>query len=196
MAWGAGFTRQRGNEMIELRASTYEPSRALEYQAPFVIERLLKNYSVQSEQEAHDLFLELKRYLVFARARRDRIYGMHSSRVDEAWHQFVLFTHEYIEFSQRYFGRYIQHYPGNSAEASAGAERRGHRSSRAIRGHPRATRNTLRGRERALWRRVAESRACSGIHAGRGRCPCARRARGRARPRGRDLPRRTPPKAV
>jgi hypothetical protein len=39
---------------------------------------------------------------------------MYSRRVDEVWHQFVLFTREYVAFSTRYFKRYIHHSPGNA----------------------------------------------------------------------------------
>jgi len=35
-----------------------------------------------------------------------------SSRVDLAWHEFILFTRVYIEFCEQNFGRYIHHEPG------------------------------------------------------------------------------------
>jgi hypothetical protein len=43
-----------------------------------------------------------------------RIWQMHSLRVDEAWHQFILFTAQYAEFCARYFGRYVHHSPSNA----------------------------------------------------------------------------------
>jgi hypothetical protein len=41
---------------------------------------------------------------------------MHSLRVDEVWHQFILFTAQYLDFCQRFFGRYIHHSPSNAPE--------------------------------------------------------------------------------
>jgi len=50
-------------------------------------------------------------------------WDMCSRRVDEAWHQFMLFSREYIQFCMRYFGGYVQHRPGRAATAvRAGAE--------------------------------------------------------------------------
>ncbi len=39
---------------------------------------------------------------------------MYSLRIDEAWHQFILFTRQYMEFCHKYFGRYMPHSPSNS----------------------------------------------------------------------------------
>ncbi len=39
---------------------------------------------------------------------------MFSLRVDEAWHQFALFTPQYRAFCKRYFGRFMHHAPSNA----------------------------------------------------------------------------------
>jgi len=39
---------------------------------------------------------------------------MYSRRIDEVWHQFILFTHEYTSFCDRYFGALLHHYPSNA----------------------------------------------------------------------------------
>ena len=39
---------------------------------------------------------------------------MYSFRIDEVWHQFVLFTDEYIKFCDKYFGSYLSHCPDNA----------------------------------------------------------------------------------
>jgi hypothetical protein len=39
---------------------------------------------------------------------------MYSTRVDEAWHQFVLFTRQYTDFCQRFFGKFLHHNPSNA----------------------------------------------------------------------------------
>jgi hypothetical protein len=103
---------------------------ALNHEAPFLIEKLVKDRIVETASEAEALFTEVKRFLVLAQADNTAKLQMYSRRVDECWHQFVLFTAQYFEFCQRYFGRYVPHRPGNAPESSsAGA---GHESSFGI----------------------------------------------------------------
>ncbi|WP_437736860.1 glycine-rich domain-containing protein [Sorangium sp. So ce1335] len=87
------------------------------YRAPFVIDKLLMNKTVATEREAEALFRELARYLWLVESDRTRAYPMFSLRVDEAWHQFVLFTIEYADFCERFFGRFLHHAPGNAPAA-------------------------------------------------------------------------------
>jgi hypothetical protein len=88
---------------------------ALDFDAPYLVEKLVKNRVVDSTAEAEALFREVKRYLVMARTDERRIiWEMHSLRVDEVWHQFILYTVQYAEFCQRHFGRYIHHAPSNA----------------------------------------------------------------------------------
>lgn len=88
---------------------------ALAYKAPFVIDKLVKDGNVDSVEEGEALFLEVKRYLVLV-ASEPRPWDMHSLRVDEAWHQFILFTKPYAEYCQRFFGRYLHHSPNPTAD--------------------------------------------------------------------------------
>jgi hypothetical protein len=91
-------------------------SDALAHEAPFLIEKLLKEHIVDSEEEGRALFQEVKRFIVLVRSDETTLWDMHSLRIDEAWHQFVLFTSEYIAFGHRYFDTYIQHSPSNAPE--------------------------------------------------------------------------------
>ena len=63
---------------------------ALAYEAPFLVEKLVKERIAESAAEGEALFTEVKRYMVLVRADRSMIWDMHSLRVDDAWHQFVL----------------------------------------------------------------------------------------------------------
>lgn len=94
----------------------HEIRSALTYEAPFLIEKLRKKHIVETTEEAEALFLEVKRYLVAAHlvTPGGAECSMYSQLVDEAWHQFVLFTREYTSFCLRYFGRYIHHNPSNA----------------------------------------------------------------------------------
>jgi hypothetical protein len=98
---------------------------ALAYEAPFLTEKLLKEQIVETREEAETLFGEVKRYLVLAFTEETVSWEVYSRRVDEVWHQFVLFTREYVDFSTRYFSRYIHHNPGNAPGAAPTAAARG-----------------------------------------------------------------------
>jgi hypothetical protein len=91
-----------------------EVREALDYEAPFLIDKLVKNRFVDTPVEAGALFTEVKRYLVLTHVDRTKSWTMHSVCVDEAWHQFVLFTVEYSTFCSKYFGRYRHHAPSNA----------------------------------------------------------------------------------
>jgi hypothetical protein len=109
---------------VNLHASTAVPPGetsavidALAYEAPFLTEKLLKARIAPTSGEAEALFLEAKKYLVLAQSDDTKIWQMHSLRVDEAWHQFILFTAQYADFCERFFGRYIHHSPSNAPKA-------------------------------------------------------------------------------
>jgi hypothetical protein len=93
---------------------------ALDFEAPYLIEKLLKDHIVDSAEEGGALFTEVKRYLVLNHVDRTKAWKMHSLRVDEAWHQFVLFTVEYSAFCDQYFGHYAHHAPSNAPDPGFG----------------------------------------------------------------------------
>jgi len=95
---------------------------ALEHEAPYLIEKLIKDRVVDSADEGNALYLEVKRYLVLNQIDRTKIWKMYSHRVDEAWHEFVLFTAEYVAFCKQFFGHYVHHSPSNAPDqGGAGA---------------------------------------------------------------------------
>jgi hypothetical protein len=80
----------------------------LKYQNDDIIEKF------QSEHHYHDnsasvLFTELKKYL-FICANNPKSYPP-SKSIDDIWHTFILFTHEYTSFCHKAFGKYIHHAP-------------------------------------------------------------------------------------
>lgn len=42
--------------------------------------------------------------------------------IDDMWHTFILFTQDYTDFCQRYFGRYLHHQPTTEDEATLSAQ--------------------------------------------------------------------------
>ncbi|GAY14838.1 hypothetical protein [Mycobacterium sp. shizuoka-1] len=84
---------------------------ALAFPAPYVVDRLVKDRVTDTAAQAEYLFTEAKRYLVLCEATPQLAFGMHSALVDQAWHTFILFTAEYAQYGQRYFGEFLHHSP-------------------------------------------------------------------------------------
>jgi hypothetical protein len=95
---------------------------SLTYEAPFLVEKLLKERIAETENEANALIREVKRYIFLVQSDSAKTWEMYSLRIDEAWHQFVLFTAEYIEYGRQFFGGYIDHSPSNAPKHDAGIE--------------------------------------------------------------------------
>ena len=102
---------------IAERAPTSRAFDALDYEAPFLIEKLVRDRVVETAEEAEALFTEVKRYIVITALDQTNSWHMYSLRVDGCWHQFILFTRQYSDFCRRYFGRYVPHSPGNAPKA-------------------------------------------------------------------------------
>jgi hypothetical protein len=49
-----------------------------------------------------------------------RHVGMPSKAVDDAWHEFILMTHDYSQFCSRAFGRYLHHVPDGQMQEPMG----------------------------------------------------------------------------
>ena len=89
----------------------------LAFEAPYVAEKLLLNKTVSTLQEGQQLFEEAKKYLWLVSTDRARDYPVGSLRVDEAWHQFFLFTRECRELCMRIFGCFMHHAPPTNGSA-------------------------------------------------------------------------------
>ena len=100
--------------------NTYEA--VLRFKAPYLIEKLVKDRIVDTADEGEALFTEAKKFLILSYVDSDVSWNMYSTRVDEAWHQFVLFTSQYVDFCHRYFGEYMHHNPSNAPEVPARPE--------------------------------------------------------------------------
>jgi hypothetical protein len=98
---------------------------ALDFRAPYVAEKLYKERFVESLGKGEALFEEVKKYLVLCESDRSTSWSMYSLRVDQAWHQFILFTVQYADFCRKFFGRFLHHNPSNApkgTEKRSGAE--------------------------------------------------------------------------
>ncbi|MFT5234867.1 MAG: hypothetical protein ACI8SK_000512 [Shewanella sp.] len=88
----------------------------LAYQNKDVTDRFIKLYGVE-EVEAVEIFEDVKRWLWMASEARDQVENkpvvIERSLVvlDEMWHNFMLFTRDYGQFCNDFFGGYIHHSP-------------------------------------------------------------------------------------
>ncbi len=96
----------------------------LTYKNPRVLLRFHELYP-QHQDKADYLFEELLKYLWLGRKHEwdkaqnphnldlDFICVMHEEMrmIDEMWHAFIIFTRDYADFCQSYFGHFIHHVP-------------------------------------------------------------------------------------
>lgn len=91
--------------------------RALEFAAPYIVDKLVKDRIADSTADATALFDEAKKFMLLSQNCGDAVCEMYSVRVDEAWHQFMLCTTEYSDYCHCFFGKYVHHSP-NTAPSS------------------------------------------------------------------------------
>jgi hypothetical protein len=94
-------------------------TKALSYENEEIVASFRANYGV-SHEEARELFEETKKWLWLCgtrpRSMRMTVFGP-MKMLDEMWHTFILFTHEYTQYCLDHFGFYIHHAPTTRAEA-------------------------------------------------------------------------------
>ena len=83
------------------------------YQAPCLYEKLLQENQIASPDDYNHRFTEFKKYVALLFISQEPL-GMISPKIDTLWHQFILFTRQYHEFGQQFYGRYIHHEPTTS----------------------------------------------------------------------------------
>lgn len=104
---------------MNARIGTVEWQNELDaFEAPFLQEKLLEKAVFATPEEYCHAFAEFKRYVALCAA-SDAPLAMSSRAVDEVWHQFILFTHEYFSFCGRFLGGYFHHAPRTSANPLA-----------------------------------------------------------------------------
>lgn len=70
-----------------------------------------------SESQRQAVFAGLLDYLQLCRMAGKRMVAMPSQAVDDAWHEFILFTRQYDKFCQSAFGRFLHHTPAEAMSA-------------------------------------------------------------------------------
>lgn len=85
-------------------------NRLNEFKATYLEEKLLHKGVFGSKAEYQEAFTEFKKYVALVGI-TGKPLPMTSEKVDEVWHQFILFTEEYHKFCQDFLGRYLHHRP-------------------------------------------------------------------------------------
>lgn len=80
-----------------------------------------------SEAQRREVFAGLRDYFLCCLQARRRMVAMPSQAVDDAWHEFILFTRQYDTFCGHAFGRFLHHTPAEAmatpTQASEGIRR-------------------------------------------------------------------------
>jgi len=111
---------------VNFMSNLPELNELLSYHNKHIIERYSKDYNTSIE-DAEDKFTEMLKFIWISvkngqEKNNDVTKNAHiamypeMTNIDNMWHTFILFTTDYFEFSQKYFGHYIHHAPRKSDE--------------------------------------------------------------------------------
>ncbi len=79
-----------------------------------VTERIKENSKPENEHEYEWRILDMKRFFILAALVKEA--PMFSWKVDQIWHEMLMFTREYDEFAENYLGTKIHHNPNENVE--------------------------------------------------------------------------------
>lgn len=91
-----------------------------------VVERYKKDYP-SNQLPAENALKEVLKYLWLAQKHRNDVVAnphdealdfpcdvhFEMKEIDDMWHTFILFTKDYMEFGQKFFGKYVHHAPAD-----------------------------------------------------------------------------------
>ena len=81
------------------------------------VEERVRRENRLKENEYEWRLLDLKRYFVLTSVLKES--PMFSKKVDELWHQMLMFTREYDDFSRKYLGTTLHHSPNVKVESNS-----------------------------------------------------------------------------
>jgi len=86
-------------------------NKVLSYKNQSVVERIAKEAKVTLE-EAQSIFEDTLRFLYLAAVTNKPVVP--TKKIDEGWHNFIMFTRDYNEFCHEYLGHFVHHCPVTS----------------------------------------------------------------------------------
>ena len=81
------------------------------FEAPYLEEKLIGEGKFSSKGEYQEAFTEFKKFSALNIFYPNKRIGMPSEKVDEVWHQFILFTQKYNGFCEEFLGYFLHHSP-------------------------------------------------------------------------------------
>jgi hypothetical protein len=120
---GLVWARGRAGRLARRRAAYID---AFDY-ARLLDRRLVQRRPLLSAEERQTVLAGLAQWFQVCRLAGRRPVSMPSQAVDEAWHQFILFTRNYQVFCREALGRFLHHVPAeampSATTATAGIRR-------------------------------------------------------------------------
>lgn len=84
-------------------------------------DRVLREYPNMTEHEYEWRWMELRRFFMMCSVLKQ--VPMFSNAVDEVWHEMLMYTYEYQQFSTRFLGQMLHHMPNGEPSRPMPAER-------------------------------------------------------------------------
>ena len=76
--------------------------------------RLIAQHPALTPEQREQVFAGLREYFHLCNDAGRNMVAMPSQVVDDAWHEFILFTRQYRRFCDRAFGRFLHHTPAEA----------------------------------------------------------------------------------
>lgn len=99
-----GILKPRDKEIVKLLHSSLPPSFVKKLKI-----RVLENNPNWTDHDFDWIYLEMKRYFVLNSL--FKTVPMFSERVDEIWHEMLMFTKDYESFSHKFYNGFLHHTP-------------------------------------------------------------------------------------
>jgi len=84
-------------------------------------QRLAARRPELTREQRSEVFAGLRDYFHLCRSAGRRMVAMPSQAVDDAWHEFILFTRHYERFCRSAFGRFLHHTPAEAMPSPTSA---------------------------------------------------------------------------
>ncbi len=89
---------------------------------PAIRKKLAAKHPQLSDQQLDLVFAGLRDYFYICNQASNKMVAMPSQVVDDAWHEFILFTRAYQQYCQKALGRYLHHTPAEAMSSSTFAQ--------------------------------------------------------------------------
>lgn len=99
------FKGRRNSQLAYIKGYHFHPS---------IRNKLLAKYPHLTDEQTHLVFRGLRDYFFMCNRAGSNMVAMPSQVVDDAWHEFILFTRAYKRFCRKALGRFLHHTPAEA----------------------------------------------------------------------------------